>query len=239
MSAKQVLRHSTFAIVASLLLISLAFLILPIFERTVADDAEKSADRHYVLVFSAQAEPNLVRRSHSFAVFVLANDSVAGANGKQIETHCISWMPKSLSIQPFHMLPEPGVNLDMNATLDWARSVHSRVSMWGPFAIQKELYEKAVVREGQLESGIVQYLCMDRRYRNEFACNCIHAISDMDRKEPMLDSGSSHGKAASETIVNHLRPFVLPSTGPSTWLVDQLDLRSREIQFESGLPPTE
>jgi hypothetical protein len=185
------------------------------------------------MVFSAQAEPNIVSRSHSFALFVHVNDEAAGSNGRQIETHIISWMPRSLSIQPLRMLPEPGVNLNLNATLDWARSVESRVSMWGPFPIQREFYEKAVVRERQLESGIVRYLCRDQRYRGQTACNCIHAISDFDVEKPSLNTGISHGKIASAMIVDYFRLYFLPTRQPKDWLIDQLSLRSREIKFES------
>jgi hypothetical protein len=186
---------------------------------------------YYMLVFAAQAEPNVVRRSHSFALFVHVNDSAA-----PLETHCISWMPKSRVIQPLRMLPEAGVNLDLRATLDWARSVHARVTAWGPFAISKELYDKAVAREKQLNSGVVEYLCMDRRYRGELASNCIHAISDLNPSILTLDTGTAYGNSASEMIVDHFGPSIL-AAAPADWLVDRLGLKAREIQFESGVSP--
>ncbi len=200
-----------------------------------AQTPASSQDRYYMLVFAAQAEPNVVRRSHTCALFVHVGAPVKEATQRQLETHCISWMPKSMVIQPLHMIPEPGVNLNLNSTLDWARSVHARVSMWGPFAIRKDLYEKAVARQKKLESGVIEYLCMDRRYRGELATNCIHAVTDFDHNSPSLDTGTAYGKAASEQVVDYFRPYLMSDASPTDWLVDQLGLRSREIQFESGL----
>ncbi len=220
----------------SLIVIAIAILPALCVNRQLSAQAPKvSGERYYMLVFAAQAEPNVVRRSHSFALFVRASEVGKEANRPELEVHSISWMPKSMIIQPLHMIPEPGVNLDLNSTLDWARSVHARVSMWGPFPIRKELYEKAVARQKKLESGVIEYLCMDRRYRGELATNCIHAISDLDRNSTSLDTGVACGKAASEQLVEYFRPQMTSNTGPTDWLVDQLGLRSREIQFESGL----
>jgi hypothetical protein len=216
--------------------IALAFASLLSFAGRTAAEPAADVSHYYMLVFAVQSEPNVVRRSHTFAVFVRADGN--GTNSSRTEVHCISWMPKSLSIQPLHMLPEPGVNLDLRATLDWAKSVRSRVSMWGPIAIRKDLFDKAVARQQQLESGVIEYLCVDRRYRGELASNCIHAVSDLDRDEPSLDTGANRGRAASEMVVSHFQSHFLKGSPPADWIVDRLDLRSRDIQLESGLSAT-
>jgi hypothetical protein len=192
--------------------------------------ADPDANRYYMIVLSAQAEPNIVRKSHTFAVFAQVSGQSGTTAAPSIQAQCISWMPRGLNIRPLLVDPVPGVNLDLMSTIRWANSVQARIELWGPYPIEKELYEKAVKRAQQLESGSLQYICLDRHFRTRDACNCIHAVSDLDDNQSLLETGTAHGFAAGEMVLDHFRKYVLPNKKPADWLLDRLDLRLPEVE---------
>src|SRR6516164_6251805 len=137
--------------------------------------AQETKESYYMTIFSAQANSRDPRRTHCFATFVKAAGTDDAAKDSPIEIHTISWMPQSLEIVILRRRPELGVNLDLESSLRWAASKGSRVSMWGPYQISKELYDRAVKQEARLNSGLVLYKAVDRRFRPGTASNCIHA----------------------------------------------------------------
>jgi hypothetical protein len=151
---------------------------------------EEPREAYYMLVFDADG--GAARSAHTFATFVKATGKGSKEEDDQLEAHTISWMPTSLEIAVLRRTPEPGVNLDLSATLGWARSVRARVSMWGPYRIEKELYQRALIQEERLRSGRVLYKAIDRNYRPQ-ASNCIHAVSDIDTDNGLFHVGREWG----------------------------------------------
>ena len=130
---------------------------------TSVPGAAQAKDSYYMLIFSQQAKGNAAPLSHTFATFVKAPGEGKQA-GERLEVHTISWMPASLNVKLVKR-SEPGVNLDLKKTLELARSRNARVSIWGPYQIDGELYDKAVERETFLKSGTVEYKAVDTRAR--------------------------------------------------------------------------
>src|SRR5260370_37702154 len=104
-----------------------------------------------------------------------------------------SWMTETLEIEVLRRRPEPGVNLDLESSVRWAESRNSRVSMWGPYQIKKELYDRAVEQEARLNSGRVLYKAIDRRFRHGIASNCINAGARRYIYNGLLHSGQGRG----------------------------------------------
>lgn len=187
----------------------------------------QAQDRHYMLMFASQATPNVAQRSHTFALFVKAPAEA----GKPLESISISWMPATLKIEPLSRDPEPGVNLTLVRTLEWAASVQGEVLMWGPYPIKKDLYDMAAQQAEKLASGKIGYIALDAKVRGKEGTNCIHAVSDIDLTRPLLDTGTKFGKEASEMVLTHFDPYILPSRASNRWLVDQIGLNPAMIKF--------
>ena len=188
---------------------------------------EETREAYYMVVFDADG--GAARSSHCFATFVKATGKGSKEEDDQLEPHTISWMPTSLEIAVLRRTPEPGVNLDLSATLRWARSVGARVSRWGPYRIEKELYDRALTQEERLRSGRVLYKAVDRNYRPQ-ASNCIHAVSDIDTDNGLFHVGREWGEAASRDVANHLRRWVNNPEKIYPWVSERLELRDFLIE---------
>jgi len=173
--------------------------------------AQEPNESYYMTIFSAQADSRDPRRTHSFASFV------------------ISWMPRSLDIVILRRHPEPGANLDLESSLRWAESRNCRVSMWGPYQISKELYDRAVKQEARLNSGLVLYKALDRRFRPGMASNCIHAVSDLDTDKGLLHSGQGRGEAASRQVARHLNRWIVNPGQTHAWVASRLGLNDQSV----------
>ena len=193
--------------------------------------AAPDEDRYYMLVFAAQDEANTVRVSHTFAVFVKATDEGVVTRDTQIESHTISWMPSTMTLQPIRREPVPGVNISLSDSLEWAKSAGSRVTVWGPYLVKKELYDMAVAQEERLNTIPFGHILLDPRHRGKTASNCIHAVSDLDTTQPALETGTVHGNEASEMVVEHFRRYIIPSQEPVEWLIERLNLNRAEMRF--------
>jgi hypothetical protein len=183
---------------------------------------EEVREAYYMLVFDADG--GAPQSSHTFATFVRATGKGSKEEDDQLEAHTISWMPQSLEIVVLRRAPEPGVNLDLPATLRWAQSVGARVSMWGPFRIEKALYDRALTQEERLRSGSVLYKAIDRNFRPQ-ASNCIHALSDIDTDNGFLHVGREWGEAASRDVANYLRRWIINPEKSYSWVSERLELK--------------
>jgi len=195
--------------------------------------AEESDESYYMTIFSAQADSRDPRRTHSFATFVKATGTGDAAKKSPIEIHTISWMPRSLDIVVLRRRPEPGINLDLASSLRWAESRNCLVSMWGPYQIDKQLYERAVAQEARLNSGLVLYKAIDRRFRPGTASNCIHAVADLDTDNGLLHSGQGRGDAASRQVAQHLDRWIINPEQTHAWVASRLGLNEDSVS-----PPT-
>jgi hypothetical protein len=189
----------------------------------------RAADGYYVVIFGAQQEVNRPQAAHSFATFVKVTSDGPATNDDRLESHTISWMPRSLDVRVLRRFPEPGTNLSLNESLRLARSLDARVVKFGPYSIDKELYDRAVRQIERLESGNVAYKAVDTRYSPTEVCNCIHAVSQVAGDEaPIAQTG--WGASASAFIVQRFQPWIKDNTRKRhEWVSERLGLQQFEI----------
>jgi hypothetical protein len=169
----------------------------------------RADESYYMIVYGAQRTPNVPRFTHTFATFVKATGEGNDKTKYKVEEHTISWIAKTKEIVVARARPEPGVNLSLKESLALAASLEEKVSMWGPFEIKKELYDRALKQIDRLESNKVEYKAIDLRFRPESATNCIHAVSDIDADDGLLDVGTACGDEASRAVAGHLRRWTI------------------------------
>src|SRR5205085_7204837 len=98
-------------------------------ELTFAGQEKTPKPRYFMAVFAQETTPRAPRTAHTFATFVKLE-------GKSFEAHTISWLPKSDDIRLLRRFPEPGVNLDLKASVKKAADMRAEVHEWGPFEIK-------------------------------------------------------------------------------------------------------
>jgi hypothetical protein len=190
--------------------------------------AAKANDLYFMLLLSQERDPLAPRFSHTYAAFVRAQRA-AGEKDYRLETHSISWLPATLDIRLLRRA-EPGVNLSLKASLDLSKSLETRISMWGPFQIQKELYDRALRQEAKLNRRGTLWKAADGAFRQQGeAVNCFHAVSDIDTDRGLLETGTAHGDAATEMVAQHLRRWVVDPERTHDWVADRLGLKKYSI----------
>jgi hypothetical protein len=201
--------------------------------------AARADECYYLLVFGAQGFPNCPERSHTFAVFVKACGLGPCPETYQIEAHTLSWMPATLKVRSLRCHPEPGVCLDLPTTLNWACAHKLRVTLWGPLAIDKELYDRACCRISELQSGALAYKVLDARLRPTLAVDCIHALSDVDTDRGLLHTGATFGDRASYLDLLHFGRWILDPHCTHDWVADRLGLGCCPIVHRGGIDATQ
>jgi hypothetical protein len=203
----------------------------PAAEVRVADlerDPAPPNEHYYLLVFGSQSQPLRPKYTHSWVTNVRVVDNGPG-QPPTVEASSISWMPATLDIHPLRFRVEPGVDLDLCATIRMARGNGERISMWGPYEIRPGLYRKFLIQKDFMDSGRVGYQCIDTvgEARRGTGCDCIHAVTDCDaeydRQEYPL---SRFGDRASEHMVRQVmeRGGVINSCATHDWLLGPLGI---------------
>jgi hypothetical protein len=139
-------------------------------------------ERYYCLVFSAQSIPKLPRYTHTWVTVVRATPH-EGGSPPELDVQTISWMPATLHIEPFDFCVEPGVNLDLDATLRVMQTQGMCVSLWGPFQMRLGVWRKFLMQKRFVESGRLAYQAFDvvgEAAWTGTGSNCIHAVTDAD-----------------------------------------------------------
>ena len=197
----------------------------------------REVHEYYMMIFSAQRALNRPKYTHTFATFVKTKDQDALSEHHLFETHTISWLAAKKKVCLFRLWPEPGANLDLTTSLEWALSVQSRISMWGPFQIQLPLYEKALVQKARLESGTVQYKVFDPGYRPDIASSCIHGVCDIDQERGPLRTWFRYGESASRSIAVFFLPWVINPHQNHRWVSERLGLAKYPIIYRQLSTP--
>src|SRR5439155_9922635 len=147
-----------------------------------------------------------------------------------VEAFTISWMPRTLEIRVGKLHPECGANLDLYTTLNWALGDGQRVSRWGPYLIEKRLYDRAVAQVAHLNSGAVRYKALDTGFPAARVSNCIHGVSDLAEEEPRLRIGTpTWGQAASYFVTLQLGAWIISPRVTHEWVMDALNLQNYPI----------
>jgi hypothetical protein len=158
-------------------------LLLPVLAACLScTTVARAEERYYVILFGSQSTPRVARYTHTWGTFVKASAEGCDTSKYHIdEVFTISWLPCTLDIRPLRPWAEKGVNLDLEETFDFVLP-RQRVSEWGPYEITPLLYERAVERKAELESGSVKYKAVDPNFgpRARTVSDCIHGITDLD-----------------------------------------------------------
>lgn len=159
-------------------------------------------ERFHLILFTAQDAIKAPRETHTWAVMIR---SVAG---RIADTQSISWMPSDLKIKTWQLHVEPATNLAFDETIRWTlMKSRQRISVWGPYEAEPQLYARFVARKAQLESGVIGYQCLD--FLGEAALrrngvNCVHALAPI--QGPMSgDILQPYGDVSGRYFVDNLR----------------------------------
>jgi hypothetical protein len=192
--------------------------------------AGHAEELYFVVVFGAQRVPNIPKYSHSFATFIQAAGSGPSPENYALESHTISWLPDTLDIRVLRLVPEPGRNLDLRTTLQVVRSMGERVSMWGPYQIRRELYERALEQIAFLESEAIQYKACDALHHTSRASNCVHALSNVAEGQRRLRiTRYSFGEIASSNIVRRYDPWIIEPEQVHDWVALRLGVAPETV----------
>jgi hypothetical protein len=174
----------------------------------------------YMVLYAAQDEGNNPTTSHCFATFA----RVSRSGTRPVELHHINWFSVrghqtgstclfDAEGQPAR--PEPGENRTTAEALALARRVGLRVTRWGPYEIDRALFERALrqidLLEGRIPGRKVLYKAMDLGLREGpevRVLDCIHAVSDIDRDPVLLRTWTSYGEEAGRKVVQHLGRWI-------------------------------
>jgi hypothetical protein len=194
-----------------------------------------ASEFHYVMVFGSERSGFQPAHTHSFATFIRVTGNGPYPNPATLQAWTISWLPRSLDIEFYRLLPEPGTNLDLCTTLRWALGDGQRVSVWGPYQIRKELFDEALRQVDHLRFGAVRYKAVDTGYPTDRVSNCIHAVSDVALNAPRLRIGTpGWGESASYFIVRNFQPWLLDPVHTHDWILTRLGLTNYPL-FRRGL----
>lgn len=172
----------------------------------------RAGEAHYLLMFASQRVPNDPDYSHTFATFVRATWVGDCPVSPTLEWHTISWLPANGIVRAAATEPEPGRNYGLDETLRLARSNDERISLWGPYPIQAELYCRARKRIAELETGRIRYKANDAGFNSDQVSNCIHALSAVVDGNRVRVGSPGWGEIASYIVLLRMRPWVLDET---------------------------
>ncbi|HEY2156793.1 MAG TPA: hypothetical protein VGH33_14275, partial [Isosphaeraceae bacterium] len=176
-----------------------------------------------------------LRYTHTWATFIRVVGEGDDPRGYQVFQHTISWLPSSLVVRTWSPVPEEGVNLDLYATLDAVSRNGESVTMWGPFVVLPELYERAGRVVSVLESGEARYRAISGM--DLLTADCIHAVAAVD---PVFGRGHYPliriGKPASRYIARQAmtRSAFDQYQYDNAWLIPRLGLDRYPIEV---VPP--
>ncbi len=136
----------------------------------------KGGEFYDVMIFGSQPRPKLIPYTHTWATFIRAVGEGSDANSYALYQHTISWLPESLDVRTWRLLPEKGVNLDLYQTLDAVYRNREEVTIWGPFRILPQVYERSLGVKAILDSGRAEYRAISTP-RNLLISDCIHAVA--------------------------------------------------------------
>jgi hypothetical protein len=199
--------------------------------------ATEAGEAHYLLMFGSQRVPADPDYSHSFATFVRASwpgDEPCPV-APLLEAHTISWLPANGKVRTLALLPECGRNYGLHETMRFCLDNDMRVSLWGAYRMEPELYRRAVNQVTLLNSGRVRYKANDMLYRSNEVSNCIHAVSSISEGYRLRVGSPGWGQTASYYVLLELEPWVLQPGCTHPWVgsalgLDQYPLIYRDYQ---------
>jgi hypothetical protein len=198
---------------------------------------------YFVLIFGSQQTPNNPNYSHSFATFVKAT-GIGPCAGKPalekpaiLDFQTISWLPQNMVVRTRAFLPVCGHNFGIHETICNALKNDERVSMWGPYLVDEDLYCLALKQIRLLESGQVRYKAVDVGYRSDEVSNCIHAVSSIVDGIKLRVASPGWGEVASFYIKQRMRPWIVDQDETHDWVAYALGLEAYPIIYRDKTNP--
>lgn len=189
-----------------------------------------ATERYYVLIFGSQSQPKQLRYTHTWATFIRAVGEGQDPSGATLYHHTISWLPQTLEVRVWAPFPEPGVNLDLYETLGAVAASDQRVTMWGPFVITPDIYQRSHQIRDILASGAVRYRAISTS-RNLLISDCIHAVAAVDPvfgrgHYPLIRIGEPASRFLAREIVvrGYENRGIDQAAFDNSWLIPRLGL---------------
>jgi hypothetical protein len=204
-----------------------------------AADRARAGEACYLLMFGSQQVPNDPNYSHTFATFVRATWPGNGPCTKapRLEARTISWLPANGKIRTAALLPEEGRNYRLDETLRYVLGNDERVSLWGPYRIDPEVYGLAVRQADYLESGEVLYKSIDAFHRSCRVSNCIHAVSTVVEGSRVIVLSPGWGEVASYAVLERFMPYVIEPDQVHPWVGSALGLDAYPLIYRDNERP--
>lgn len=197
-------------------------------------------DVFYMMIFGSESDPKQLRLTHTFATFVRATGEGADSTNYALTSYTISWLPRALDVRVRRLRPEPGINLDLHSTFRVVTRDGESVTMWGPYRITPEIYNRSIEVVNKLASGRELYRAYDGPF-NDNISNCIHAAADVDPEYGRLRYPMNRvGKPASAFVAKQLleRTRYDQTAADNGWLVPRLGLDRYPIEYVGNQGPT-
>ena len=204
-----------------------------VFALTVGET--RGEEFYYVMIFGSQSKPKLLRYTHTWATFIRAVGEGPDANSYALYQHTISWLPQSLDVRTWTLLPEPGVNLDLYQTWTPSTTIASTSPCGGRSGSCPQVYERSLGVKAILDSGRAEYRAISTP-RNLLISDCIHAVAAVD---PVFGRGHYPlirvGKPASRYIARQFmtRSLFDQYQTEASWLIPRLGLDRYPIEVVS------
>jgi hypothetical protein len=194
-------------------------------------------EAYFLLMFGSQRTPNDPDFAHTFATFVHATWQGPAPVSPCLEVCTISWLPRNLEIRTLALLPEVGQNFDLHTTLRYVLDGDQRVSLWGPYQIDRNLFLGAQAQARLLESGRVRYKAFDAGFSSDRVSNCIHAVSSITEGHRLQVLSHSWGETASFFVLEEMAPWVLDRNQTHPWVGSALGLYRYPIIYRGWENP--
>jgi hypothetical protein len=208
------------------------------------------AESCFIVLFSYQHTGPLNRPwlTHTFATAVTLTD-----DGSLGEMHTISWLSAPGENPGLFRWSRPGANYELHETLRKGVDQQLRLSAWGPFRIDRELFDLIGAQKTRLEAGDIWYRAMDRTTRFPSAPNrrsgfsssvrCSHAVSD---SAGFLATRTARGDEATYLVARHFERFFVATPETEGWtthpvypaVAEKLRLDRYPIHWQQLTKPT-
>lgn len=201
--------------------------------------AARSGEAYYLVMLASQRTPNDPNYSHTFATFVRTFWEGDGpcVGPVSLEALTISWLPDNGVVRLHALLPECGRNYGLDETIRLALRDKERVSLWGPYQVEPDLYYRALRQIAVLNSGQVQYKANDTCRHSDRVSNCIHAVSTVADGPKLRVLSPGWGEVASYAVLLRLEPWVIDATRTHDWLAPALGLDAYPIIYRDWVLP--
>lgn len=198
-----------------------------------------AGEAYYVIMYAYQRIPNNPNYSHTWATFARATWPGDGPPcGKvTLEAYTISWLPVNGVVRTYALLPECGKNWDLHSTLKLGLDDGARLSLWGPYQTNADLYYRALRQITRLDSGRVRYKANDTLFPARRVSNCIHAVAEVVERPALFVGSPGWGEVASYAVLLELRPWLLDECTKHYWVSSALGLDAYPIIYRERIAP--